>query len=191
MVFFLNLFSPLSPESISEAVQSKPLNQVAQVKRKKSKQSFIQDGPCYGLKLPKCRECKGNKKSNDQTNIFCRFYAFRKLVSLLMEWQICDLFNSLLYVIWWHLFVLYSSIFQLISQPIQMFLKHLLTPTLQTPIHVQKPLNCNRIFKTFWRRRRRHCPLDACNTGCQGRQRQRKRSVHKRVCWRSLWCPDR
>lgn len=50
---------------------------------KKSGDSFLQDGPCFEVapKLAKCRECRWtpNQRSKNTPNIFCRFYAFRRL----------------------------------------------------------------------------------------------------------------
>lgn len=50
---------------------------------KKTMTPFIQDGPCSEItpKLTKCRECKMTpvQRSKKQPNIFCRFYAFRRL----------------------------------------------------------------------------------------------------------------
>lgn len=50
---------------------------------KKSGKPFLQDGSCYDVapKLPKCRECRmtPNQRNKKMPNIFCRFYAFRKL----------------------------------------------------------------------------------------------------------------
>lgn len=50
---------------------------------KKTGESFLQDGPCFEVapKLPKCRECRWtpNQRSKNMPNIFCRFYAFRRL----------------------------------------------------------------------------------------------------------------
>ena len=50
---------------------------------KKTGESFLQDGSCYEVapKLPKCRECRWtpHQRSKKQPNIFCRFYAFRRL----------------------------------------------------------------------------------------------------------------
>ena len=54
---------------------------VAQLK--KTGESFLQDGPCFEVcpKLAKCRECRWtpNQRSKNTPNIFCRFYAFRRL----------------------------------------------------------------------------------------------------------------
>lgn len=54
---------------------------VAQLKR--TGESFLQDGPCHEVapKLAKCRECRWtpSQRSRDVPNIFCRFYAFRRL----------------------------------------------------------------------------------------------------------------
>ncbi|XP_054265577.1 lysine-specific demethylase 3A-like isoform X2 [Macrosteles quadrilineatus] len=50
---------------------------------KKTGESFLQDGPCFEVapKLAKCRECRWtpHQRSRNQPNIFCRFYAFRRL----------------------------------------------------------------------------------------------------------------
>uniref|UniRef100_A0A1B6BYT9 [histone H3]-dimethyl-L-lysine(9) demethylase n=1 Tax=Clastoptera arizonana TaxID=38151 RepID=A0A1B6BYT9_9HEMI len=50
---------------------------------KKSGESFLQDGPCFEVapKLGKCRECRWtpHQRSRNMPNIFCRFYAFRRL----------------------------------------------------------------------------------------------------------------
>lgn len=54
---------------------------VAQLK--KTGESWLQDGPCFEVapKLGKCRECRWtpNQRSKNTPNIFCRFYAFRRL----------------------------------------------------------------------------------------------------------------
>lgn len=54
---------------------------VSQLKR--TGESFLQDGPCFEVapKLAKCRECRWtqNQRSKSNSNIFCRFYAFRRL----------------------------------------------------------------------------------------------------------------
>ncbi|XP_077544027.1 uncharacterized protein LOC144156100 isoform X5 [Haemaphysalis longicornis] len=54
---------------------------VAQLK--KSGKAFLQDASCFDVapKLPKCRECRmtPNQRNKKMPNIFCRFYAFRKL----------------------------------------------------------------------------------------------------------------
>ncbi|XP_018331475.1 probable JmjC domain-containing histone demethylation protein 2C [Agrilus planipennis] len=54
---------------------------VGQLKR--TGESFLQDGPCHEVapKLAKCRECRWtpNQRSKNMPNIFCRFYAFRRL----------------------------------------------------------------------------------------------------------------
>lgn len=50
---------------------------------KKTGESFLQDGPCFEVapKLAKCRECRWtpNQRSKNMPNIFCRFFAFRRL----------------------------------------------------------------------------------------------------------------
>ena len=55
-----------------------PLHQL-----KKTGESFLQDGSCFEVsaKLPKCRECRwtAQQRKYKVPNIFCRFYAFRRL----------------------------------------------------------------------------------------------------------------
>ncbi|KAJ8920426.1 hypothetical protein NQ315_005292 [Exocentrus adspersus] len=48
---------------------------------RKTGESFLQDGPCCEEtpKLAKCRECRPHQRSKKLSNIFCRFYAFRRL----------------------------------------------------------------------------------------------------------------
>lgn len=50
---------------------------------KKTGESWLQDGFCWDLapKLHKCRECRmtTNRTTNVPHNVFCRFYAFRRL----------------------------------------------------------------------------------------------------------------
>lgn len=50
---------------------------------KKTGESFLQDGACFEVaqKLGKCRECRWtpNQRTKNMPNIFCRFYAFRRL----------------------------------------------------------------------------------------------------------------
>ncbi|XP_054708176.1 probable JmjC domain-containing histone demethylation protein 2C isoform X2 [Uloborus diversus] len=50
---------------------------------KKTGEPFLQDGPCCDVapRLPKCRECRmtPHQRSKKMPNIFCRFYAYRKL----------------------------------------------------------------------------------------------------------------
>ncbi|KYM98212.1 Lysine-specific demethylase 3B [Cyphomyrmex costatus] len=51
---------------------------------KKSGESWLQDGACFEVasKLAKCRECRwtpNQRSKNISQNIFCRFYAFRRL----------------------------------------------------------------------------------------------------------------
>lgn len=45
--------------------------------------SFLQNGPCFEVapRLAKCRECRWSpaQRDKDLPNIFCRFYAFRRL----------------------------------------------------------------------------------------------------------------
>lgn len=46
-------------------------------------ESFLQNGPCFEVapRLAKCRECRWSPTQRDKNmaNIFCRFYAFRRL----------------------------------------------------------------------------------------------------------------
>lgn len=66
----------LSP--IKDPFRKPPIAQL-----KKTGESFLQDGPCFEVapKLAKCRECRWtpNQRSKNTPNIFCRFYAFRRL----------------------------------------------------------------------------------------------------------------
>jgi len=73
-------------ENPSTTLATKPLNREPHAKLKKSMEPFHQDGSCSEVtpKLMKCRECKmtpnqRNKNINVPGNIFCRFYAFRRL----------------------------------------------------------------------------------------------------------------
>ncbi|RUS84083.1 hypothetical protein EGW08_008122, partial [Elysia chlorotica] len=62
---------------------NKPLVKMTVSTLKRTMAPFIQDGPCSEItpKLTKCRECKMTpvQRSKKQPNIFCRFYAFRRL----------------------------------------------------------------------------------------------------------------
>lgn len=62
---------------------NKPLVKMTVSTLKRTMTPFIQDGPCSEItpKLTKCRECKMTpvQRSKKQPNIFCRFYAFRRL----------------------------------------------------------------------------------------------------------------
>ncbi|GFO44738.1 lysine-specific demethylase 3 [Plakobranchus ocellatus] len=62
---------------------NKPLVKMNVSTLKRTMAPFIQDGPCSEItpKLTKCRECKMTpvQRSKKQPNIFCRFYAFRRL----------------------------------------------------------------------------------------------------------------
>ena len=91
----------MSDTSSLEANPKNPFNQPPIHVRKKTGKSFLQDKTCNEMnnaKLAKCRECKwsdppevdtsrkngGNSNVNDETasastNIFCRFYGFRRL----------------------------------------------------------------------------------------------------------------
>jgi len=62
---------------------SKPFRKAPVAVLKKTGETFLQDGPCFEVapKLGKCRECRWtpNQRSKTMPNIFCRFYAFRRL----------------------------------------------------------------------------------------------------------------
>lgn len=68
-----------TPKNISTKPPEKP--SVSQLK--KTGEPFLQDGPCCEVapRLPKCRECRmtPNQRNKKMPNIFCRFYAYRKL----------------------------------------------------------------------------------------------------------------
>jgi len=77
--------------SLLSVLENKPLNRcTSEARRKKTREPFVQDGPCYDVtpKLMKCRECKMSQGQRNGSiagsqlanNIFCRFYAFRKQV---------------------------------------------------------------------------------------------------------------
>ena len=81
----LNLMKCFHPptENLSHILANKPLNKTAVVKLKKTLEPFIQDSACPEIapKLMKCRECKmtTSQRNKKIPNIFCRFYAFRRL----------------------------------------------------------------------------------------------------------------
>lgn len=62
---------------------NKPFEKPSVAVLKRTGDPFLQDGPCCEVapKLPKCRECRmtPHQRSKKLPNIFCRFYAFRKL----------------------------------------------------------------------------------------------------------------
>jgi lysine-specific demethylase 3 len=62
---------------------NKPLVKLSMATLKRTGAPFVQDGPCAELtpKLSKCRECKmtPTQRCKKIPNIFCRFYAFRRL----------------------------------------------------------------------------------------------------------------
>lgn len=68
----------LKEELIGDPLKKPPLHQL-----KKTGESFLQDGSCFEVssKLPKCRECRwtAHQRNKKMPNIFCRFYAFRRL----------------------------------------------------------------------------------------------------------------
>ncbi|XP_014240695.1 probable JmjC domain-containing histone demethylation protein 2C isoform X3 [Cimex lectularius] len=63
--------------------QRDPIQKPSVGQLKKTGESFLQDGPCFEVapKLAKCRECRWtpNQRNRNMPNIFCRFYAFRRL----------------------------------------------------------------------------------------------------------------
>ncbi|UYV78633.1 KDM3B [Cordylochernes scorpioides] len=69
----------------SITVQSPPkaLEKPSIAQLKKTGEPFLQDGACYDVapRLPKCRECRmtPHQRNKKMPNIFCRFYAYRKL----------------------------------------------------------------------------------------------------------------
>lgn len=73
------------PKKIKEDIQPPrdPFRKPPVGQLKKTGESFLQDGPCFEVapKLAKCRECRWtpNQRSKNMPNIFCRFYAFRRL----------------------------------------------------------------------------------------------------------------
>ncbi|XP_022919363.2 probable JmjC domain-containing histone demethylation protein 2C isoform X1 [Onthophagus taurus] len=75
---------PRTKKSKEEALpQRDPFRKPPVGQLKKTGESFLQDGPCFEVapKLAKCRECRWtpNQRSKNMPNIFCRFYAFRRL----------------------------------------------------------------------------------------------------------------
>ncbi|KAF8790844.1 probable JmjC domain-containing histone demethylation protein 2C isoform X2 [Argiope bruennichi] len=67
----------------SKGVAVKPPEKPSVAQLKKTGEPFLQDGPCCEVapRLPKCRECRltPHQRSKKDSNIFCRFYAYRKL----------------------------------------------------------------------------------------------------------------
>ncbi|XP_022244634.1 lysine-specific demethylase 3B-like [Limulus polyphemus] len=77
---------PKEQESGSDCQKKKICNSFENalvVQLKRIGEPFLQNGPCCEVapKLPKCRECRmtPHQRSKKMKNIFCRFYAFRKL----------------------------------------------------------------------------------------------------------------
>lgn len=68
----------IKEELVGDPLKKPPLHQL-----KKTGESFLQDGSCFEVspKLPKCRECRwtAHQRNKKMPNIFCRFYAFRRL----------------------------------------------------------------------------------------------------------------
>lgn len=71
------------PKKIKEELVGDPLKKPPLHQLKKTGESFLQDGSCFEVsaKLPKCRECRwtAHQRNKKMPNIFCRFYAFRRL----------------------------------------------------------------------------------------------------------------
>uniref|UniRef100_A0A7R9ILJ1 [histone H3]-dimethyl-L-lysine(9) demethylase n=2 Tax=Timema TaxID=61471 RepID=A0A7R9ILJ1_9NEOP len=69
---------PALPVQVRDPFSKPPVSQL-----KKTGETFLQDGPCFEVapKLAKCRECRWthSQRSKNMPNIFCRFYAFRRL----------------------------------------------------------------------------------------------------------------
>lgn len=74
---------PKPKKSKEEPPQNDPLQKPPVSQLKKTGESFLQDGSCYEVapKLHKCRECRwtATQRNKKMPNIFCRFYAFRRL----------------------------------------------------------------------------------------------------------------
>lgn len=74
---------PKKPKEESPVPQRDPFRKPPVGQLKKTGESFLQDGPCFEVapKLGKCRECRWtpNQRTKNMPNIFCRFYAFRRL----------------------------------------------------------------------------------------------------------------
>lgn len=74
---------PKAKKIREDAPPGDPLQKPPVAHLKKTGESFLQDGSCYEVapKLPKCRECRWtpHQRNKKMPNIFCRFYAFRRL----------------------------------------------------------------------------------------------------------------
>uniref|UniRef100_A0A1Y1LQ77 [histone H3]-dimethyl-L-lysine(9) demethylase n=2 Tax=Photinus pyralis TaxID=7054 RepID=A0A1Y1LQ77_PHOPY len=74
---------PKKAKDETSVPQRDPFRKPPMGQLKKTGESFLQDGPCHEVapKLAKCRECRWtpNQRSKNMPNIFCRFYAFRRL----------------------------------------------------------------------------------------------------------------
>lgn len=74
---------PKKSKDESSLPQRDPFRKPPVGQLKKTGESFLQDGPCFEVapKLGKCRECRWtpNQRTKNMPNIFCRFYAFRRL----------------------------------------------------------------------------------------------------------------
>ena len=71
------------PKKMREELDGDPLKKPPLHQLKKTGESFLQDGSCFEVssRLPKCRECRwtAHQRNKKMPNIFCRFYAFRRL----------------------------------------------------------------------------------------------------------------
>jgi lysine-specific demethylase 3 len=74
----------LRAEESSSSAPSEPFAKPSVTQLKKTGDSFLQDASCFEVapKLNKCRECRwsqAQRQKQSMANIFCRFYAFRRL----------------------------------------------------------------------------------------------------------------
>ena len=70
-------------DELSSSRGSEPFAKPSISQLKKTGNSFLQDASCFEVapKLNKCRECRWSvsQRQKQMSNIFCRFYAFRRL----------------------------------------------------------------------------------------------------------------
>ena len=75
---------PLLEPTTTTHLVDKPMTKQDIAKLKKTMEPFLQYESCsiVAPKLTKCRECKikPTQRNEKQSNIFCRFYAFRRFV---------------------------------------------------------------------------------------------------------------
>lgn len=85
------MFALIDEESCNKKPREEsPVEQLTNSGRK----TFLQDGPCFEVapKLAKCRECRWStqlRSRNISKDIFCRFYAFRRLWYALFTSKCC------------------------------------------------------------------------------------------------------